>query len=99
MRERSNAETHIATPHSHYPCADGRWVAIACTNDKMFARLARVMGQPELAGDERFRLNRSRLEQQEFSDYLKAYPPEQGTEPALTPVPHLPMMLACARSG
>ena len=31
--------------------------------------------------------------------YLKAYPPEQGTEPALTPLPHLPMMLACARSG
>ena len=31
--------------------------------------------------------------------YLKANPPEQGTEPALTPVPHLPMMLACARSG
>ena len=31
--------------------------------------------------------------------YLKAYPPEQGTESALTPVPHLPMMLACARSG
>ena len=62
MRERSGTETHTATPHSHYPCADGRWVAIACTNDKMCARLARVMGQPELAGDERFRLNRSRLE-------------------------------------
>ena len=66
MRERSGTETHTAaTPHSHYPCADGRWVAIACTNDKMFARLARVMGQPELTGDERFRLNRSRLERRD----------------------------------
>ena len=46
VRERSGTETHTATPHSHYPCADGRWVAIACTNDRMFARLARVMGRP-----------------------------------------------------
>ena len=61
VRERSGTETHTATPHSHYPCADGRWVAIACTNDRMFERLARAMGQPELAGDERFRLKRSRL--------------------------------------
>ena len=30
-----------------------------------FARLARVMGQPELAGDERFRLKRSRLERRD----------------------------------
>jgi crotonobetainyl-CoA:carnitine CoA-transferase CaiB-like acyl-CoA transferase len=38
-------------PHSHYPTKDGRWVAIACTTDKMFQRLARLMGRPELAGD------------------------------------------------
>ena len=61
VRERSGTETHTATPHSHYPCADGRWVAIACTNDKMFARLARVMGRPELADDERFERKRARL--------------------------------------
>ena len=65
VRERNGTETHTATPHSHYPCADGRWVAIACTNDKMFARLAQVMGQPELAGDERFRLKRSRLDRRD----------------------------------
>ena len=61
VRERSGTETHTATPHSHYRCADGGWVAIACTNDKMFVRLAQVMGQPELAEDERYRLKRSRL--------------------------------------
>jgi len=36
-------------PHSHYPTRDGKWVAIACTNDKMFERLARVMERPDLA--------------------------------------------------
>ncbi|HEX7440530.1 MAG TPA: CoA transferase, partial [Caldimonas sp.] len=29
---------------------DGRWLAIACTSDKIFARLAVLMGCPEFAG-------------------------------------------------
>jgi succinyl-CoA:(S)-malate CoA-transferase subunit B len=36
-------------PHSHYPTKDGRWIAIACTSDKIFARLAQAMGVPEYA--------------------------------------------------
>ncbi|MBS37715.1 MAG: carnitine dehydratase [Thiotrichales bacterium] len=62
VRERAGTEAPSATPHSHYPCADGRWVAIACTNDKMFERLASVMGQPELAESPQFGLKRARLE-------------------------------------
>ena len=38
-----------ALPHSHYPTRDGRWIAIACTNDKIFARLADLMGMPEVS--------------------------------------------------
>jgi succinyl-CoA:(S)-malate CoA-transferase subunit B len=38
-------------PHSHYPTKDSRWIAIACTNDKIFARLAALMGAEDLAGD------------------------------------------------
>ncbi len=51
VRQRMGAGTVNAVPHSHYPTSDGRWVAIACTNDKIFERLARLMGRPELAGD------------------------------------------------
>lgn len=51
VRQRMGAGTVNAVPHSHYPAKDGRWVAIACTNDKIFERLARLMGRPELAGD------------------------------------------------
>ena len=40
-----------AVPHSHYPTKDGRWVAVACTSDKIFERLAALMGMPEVAGD------------------------------------------------
>eukprot|EP00119_Amphimedon_queenslandica_P003781 XP_003390855.2 PREDICTED: uncharacterized protein LOC100641316 [Amphimedon queenslandica] len=61
IRERNGTETYAAVPHSHYPCADGKWVAIACTNDRIFARLARVMEQPELADPLSFGLKESRL--------------------------------------
>ena len=53
VRQRMGAGTVNAVPHSHYPTKDGTWVAIACTSDKMFARLAALMGRPELAGDGR----------------------------------------------
>lgn len=49
VRERMGADTVNVVPHSHYRTGSGEWVALACTNDKMFERLAAVMGQPELA--------------------------------------------------
>lgn len=50
VRERMGPGTVNVVPHSHYPTRDGRWIAIACTNDKIFARFAEVAGAPELAG-------------------------------------------------
>ena len=41
-------------PSSHYQTKDGKWIAIACTSDAMFARLAEVMEQPELASANRY---------------------------------------------
>ena len=49
VRQRMGPGTVNVVPHSHYPTKDGRWIAIACTNDKIFARLAEAMGRPELA--------------------------------------------------
>ncbi len=49
VRERMGPGTVNAVPHSHYPTRDGCWIAIACTSDKIFARLADVMGRPEVA--------------------------------------------------
>lgn len=51
IRQRMGAPTVNVCPHSHYRTKDGRWVAIACTNDKIFARMAGLMGCPEVAGD------------------------------------------------
>jgi len=49
VRQRMGPGTVNVVPHSHYPTKDNRWIAIACTNDKIFARLAEAMGRPDLA--------------------------------------------------
>lgn len=51
VRQRMGAGTVNAVPHSHYPTKDGKWVAIACTNDKIFGRLANVMDRMDVTGE------------------------------------------------
>ena len=51
VRERMGAGTVNAVPHSHYPTKDGKWVAIACTNDKIFGRLAAIMDRMDVTGE------------------------------------------------
>ncbi len=51
VRERMGADVPAVVPHGHWCTADGRWVALACSSDKMFERLAVAVGRPELAGD------------------------------------------------
>jgi len=54
VRERSAFDAPHAAPHSHYPTSDGKWVAVACTNDKLYARLCMAMESPTLISDQRF---------------------------------------------
>jgi crotonobetainyl-CoA:carnitine CoA-transferase CaiB-like acyl-CoA transferase len=61
VRERMGADAVNVCPHSHYETADGKWIAIACTSDAIFARLAEVMAQPELASTEQFGPKEQRL--------------------------------------
>jgi len=61
IREREGSGSFVACPHGHFKTKDGTWIAIACTTDKMFERLAVAMDQPHLAssglyGDQRKRL-------------------------------------------
>jgi len=60
-RRRMGPDTHRSVPHSNYRTADGRWLTIACTNDRMFERLAEVMGRTDLLADERFATNAARI--------------------------------------
>jgi crotonobetainyl-CoA:carnitine CoA-transferase CaiB-like acyl-CoA transferase len=52
VRERIGSGTEYVVPHNHYRTRDGRWLAIACTNDRMFERLVSgAMKRPELLVD------------------------------------------------
>jgi crotonobetainyl-CoA:carnitine CoA-transferase CaiB-like acyl-CoA transferase len=61
VRERMGADTVNVVPHSHYQTADGKWIAIACSHDDMFARLAQAMERPELASPTAFGPKQARL--------------------------------------
>jgi crotonobetainyl-CoA:carnitine CoA-transferase CaiB-like acyl-CoA transferase len=60
IREPMGADTVNIVPHSHYLTSDARWVAIACSSDRMFERLAAAMERPELAEDPSYRTMRER---------------------------------------
>jgi crotonobetainyl-CoA:carnitine CoA-transferase CaiB-like acyl-CoA transferase len=47
-------------PYDTFPAADGEFV-LSVGNDDQFARLSRVIGRPELAGDSRFATNADRV--------------------------------------
>jgi crotonobetainyl-CoA:carnitine CoA-transferase CaiB-like acyl-CoA transferase len=49
VRQRMGPGTVNVVPHSHYPTKDDRWIAIACTTDKIYQRLAVAMGEPHMA--------------------------------------------------
>ena len=70
VRGREGAGTANACPHGHFQTRDNRWVAIACTTDKMFGRLAGAMGKPELASAGRYGQQSRRLAARDAVDAL-----------------------------
>jgi len=72
VRERIGSGTESAVPHNHFLARDGRWIAIACTNDRMFARLLRAMGRTDLADDARMTTTPARLAHRGLVDDLVA---------------------------
>ena len=63
VRERQgSSHNDNAVPHGHFATRDGRWVAISCATDKLFARLAAAMGRPELASHSTYGTQAVRLE-------------------------------------
>ncbi|HXG03361.1 MAG TPA: CoA transferase [Candidatus Binatia bacterium] len=73
VRERIGSGTESAAPHNHYRTRDGRWLALACTNDRMFARLAEAVGHPEWREDPRLATTARRLEHRALVDELVAH--------------------------
>ena len=72
VRERIGSGTESAVPHNHFLTRDGRWIAIACTYDRMFARLLQAMERTDLAGDPRMTTTPARLAHRALVDELVA---------------------------
>jgi crotonobetainyl-CoA:carnitine CoA-transferase CaiB-like acyl-CoA transferase len=62
VRERMGADTVGIVPHSHYETKDGKWIALACSNEAMWQRMCVAMGRPDLGTDERYATMGKRVE-------------------------------------
>ena len=58
------------TPNNLYSTADGVYVHITAASDGVFRRVADVIGQPELAGDERFKTAVARAQNEDALDEI-----------------------------
>jgi crotonobetainyl-CoA:carnitine CoA-transferase CaiB-like acyl-CoA transferase len=83
VRERMGADTVNVVPHSHYRTKDDHWIAIACSSDAMFARLAGAMDRPDLAAEDRYGPKEKRLAARDqvnelVSDWIGSLPCEEA---------------------
>jgi len=62
IRQPTGSRIATAAPSNAYPTADGKWILIAANSDPLFARLARLMDKPDLAGEPRFKGNQARVQ-------------------------------------
>lgn len=81
QRERTGAILPNVAPSNVYPTRDGKWVLIAANQDTVFARLATVIGQPELASDPRYATHGARgARQAELDEIIAQYTSGQTAE-------------------
>jgi crotonobetainyl-CoA:carnitine CoA-transferase CaiB-like acyl-CoA transferase len=62
IRQPTGSRIPTAAPSNAYPTADGKWILIAANSEPLFARLVRLMEQPDLLSDPRFTGNQARVE-------------------------------------
>lgn len=84
-RERTGSILRGVAPSNVYPTAEGTDIVIAANADSIFARLASVMGRPELADDPRFRTHIARGEHaQELDALIAEWTRTKSTDELLT---------------
>ncbi|MCR8921311.1 CoA transferase [Dasania sp. GY-MA-18] len=55
-------ELRAASPRNNYQTKDGKWIALSCSSQKPWEKLAQVMGHDNLIKDPRFLTNNERIE-------------------------------------
>ncbi|MBW8482828.1 CaiB/BaiF CoA transferase family protein [Actinomadura parmotrematis] len=83
QRERTGSVLPNVAPSNVYPTRDGP-VLIAANRDTIWARLAALMGRPELADDERYATHGARgANAEELDDLIGAWTADQESGPLL----------------
>ena len=83
VRERAgSSHNDFAVPHGHFATKDGKWVAISCATDLLFARLAKAMDRPDLAtpityGEQKTRLRHRHDVNEIVRDWCVSLPREE----------------------
>jgi succinyl-CoA:(S)-malate CoA-transferase subunit B len=74
VRERTGPHNPIACPLGHFRTKDDKWVAFACTTNKLFEALAEAMERPELASNFLYGRHYKRLEaRHEVNEVVSAW--------------------------
>ena len=79
IRQPEGTGTLNACPHGHFPSGDGKFLAIACTTDKMFERLTIAMEREDLLekfGDQVTRLDNRVQVLKEVEKWTRSLPRE-----------------------
>lgn len=85
IRERTGAILPNVAPSNVYPTRDERMIVIAANQDTVFARLAKVMGQAELAEDERYATHAARgRHQEELDERISAWTRQRTVSELIT---------------
>ncbi len=61
VRERMGPDVPHVVPHGHWRTGDDQWIALACSSDRIFARFAELIGQPDLSAPDRFATSPQRI--------------------------------------
>lgn len=72
VRQRMGADTVNVVPHSHYRTRDDKWIALACTNDRMWQRLCKAMDRLDLLAADKYATMAQRLAGREHVNSIVA---------------------------
>ncbi|WP_339671945.1 CoA transferase [Dasania marina] len=80
-------ELRAASPRNNYQTKDGKWIALSCSSQKPWEKLAQVMGHDNLIKDPRFLTNNERIEPANrealngiIQDWLKSHTKAEAME-------------------
>jgi len=84
LKARVGSASNTASPRNVYATSDGRWVALSASIQSIVERVFRLIGQPELIKDPRFKDNAARVAHRtEVDDVVREWVEQRTQEETL----------------